>query len=145
MDFAALTDHDDTMADEAWGPELFLRRGADELVVNATGAPTASRLACDTGRKVLLFVGGENDLMPIMLDKHPEGDAGTRHAVYNGNDVDTVNAYRALGGLAWVAHSKSKEIGLLRELKLDGMEVYNLHAAIDADLRTKWLNLAPDA
>jgi hypothetical protein len=146
MDFAALTDHDDSMADEAWGPELFLHRDGDELVTDDLGAPIANRIACDGGGRVLVMVGGENDLMPLMLDGHPAGDATSRHAVYNGNDAATVNTFRSLGGLVWVAHSESKDLGLLRELRVDGLEIYNLHAAIDPDIREEWLGLdGPEA
>src|SRR5262245_57997740 len=73
MDFAALTDHDASMADEPWGPELFLQRGGDEAVMVAGGTLVGSRLVCESGHRVLLSVGGENDLMPIMLDRHPDG------------------------------------------------------------------------
>jgi hypothetical protein len=79
--------------------------------------------------------------MPIMLDRHPEGDLPTRHALYNGNDLAAVAAYRQSGGLAWIAHSESKDLQLLRDLGLDGMEVYNLHAAVDPDIRPDWLGL----
>jgi hypothetical protein len=141
MDFAALTDHDDSMADEAWGPSLFIQRGADEPVLDESGQQVASRLACDDGRRVLVTVGGENDLMPIMLDRHPDGDVPAIHAVYNANDAAAVDTYRSLGGLAWIAHSESKSIDLLRSLGLDGMEIYNLHAAVDPDIRPEWLGL----
>lgn len=142
MDFAALTDHDDSMADEPWGPSLFLVREGDELITNPDGSPYASRMTCPDGRRILLFVGGENDLMPIMLDAHPEGTPSQRHAIYNGNDLATVATFRSLGGLAWIAHSESKDLQLLRDLKLDGMEVYNLHAAIDPDIRRDHLGLS---
>lgn len=140
MDFAALTDHDDSMADEEW-LTLFLTRGEDRLVYDLAGSPIASRLVCEDGREILLFVGGENDLMPVMMDRHPAGDAPTRHGVYNANDPEAVAAYRSLGGLAWVAHTESKDLQLLRDLKLDGIEIYNLHAAIDPDIRSAWLGL----
>jgi hypothetical protein len=140
MDYAALTDHDTTMADEPWGPELFLERGVDEPVM-AGADLVSSRLVCDDGRRVLVSVGGENDLMPIMLDRHPEGDVPTRHAIYNAIDAAAVAAYRASGGLAWIAHSESKDLQLLRDLGLDGMEVYNLHAAVDPNIRPDYLGL----
>jgi hypothetical protein len=66
-----------------------------------------------------------------------------RHQVYNGSDTATVAAFRGAGALAWVAHTESVPIELLRELKLDGLEVFNLHAAIDPDIRRDHLNLDP--
>src|SRR5690349_9961543 len=43
IDFAALTDHDDSMADHEWA-ELFNMRGTDEKVMNAAGDQIASRI-----------------------------------------------------------------------------------------------------
>lgn len=67
VDFAALTDHDASMADEDF-PTLFSMRGADQAVRNGAGEQIASRMTCDGGHVVTLTVGGENALMPIMLD-----------------------------------------------------------------------------
>jgi hypothetical protein len=142
MDYAALTDHDDSMADEPWGGELFLSRDGDVLVPSEVdGLPIASRMACPDGHEVLLGVGGENDLMPIFLDRHPDGDAQARHDAYNSNDAAAVAGFRALGGLVWVAHSESRDVAELAALGLDGMEIFNLHAAIDPDIREKYLGL----
>jgi hypothetical protein len=142
MDFAALTDHDDSMADVEWGPALFLARGADELVYGDGGAPIASRLRCDDGHTLLVFVGGESDLMPLMLDDHPAAASiPARHEVYNGNTAAAIEAYEAAGGVGWIAHTESKDLGLLAGLGLRGLEIYNLHANIDPDIRAEWLGL----
>jgi hypothetical protein len=146
VDFAALTDHDDSMADVDWGPEIFVARGADEPLLGMDGLPYASRVRCDDGHTFLLYVGGENDLMPIMLDRHPAGTVQERHDVYNANDAAAVETYRTLGGVAWIAHGESKDLPLLRSLGLDGMEIYNLHANIDPDIRADFLGLdGPEA
>lgn len=141
MDFAALTDHDDSMADEPWGPALFLYRPGDELLFAPDGTPYANRIACGNGHSVLLTVGGENALMPLMLDRHPDGDAAARHAAYDSDGPSAVTVFRALGGLAWIAHTESKALDHLRALGLDGLEIFNLHAAIDPDIREEHLGL----
>lgn len=140
IDFANLTDHDDTMADEDF-TKLFSMRGADQPVMRGADQ-IASRIVCDDGHQVLVTVGGENDLMPIMLDHHPPGTLAERHAIYNGNDAATSAAYRAAGGLVWVAHTESKTLETLREVTPDGIEVYNLHANIDPDIRKDYLGLS---
>ena len=140
MDYAALTDHDDSMADEDFAT-LFATRGDDELVTGDGDALLASRLACDDGRKVLLAVGGENALMPIMLDRHPPGSIPERHEVYDGADATAVAAYHAAGGLAWVAHTESRPIEHLRDIAPDGIELHNLHANLDPDIRVAYLGL----
>lgn len=140
IDFANLTDHDDTMADEDF-MKLFSMRGPDQPVMRGADQ-IASRITCDDGHQVLVTVGGENDLMPIMLDHHPPGTIAERHAIYNGNDAATSAAYRAAGGLVWVAHTESKTLETLREVTPDGIEVYNLHANIDPDIRKDYLGLS---
>ena len=140
MDFAALTDHDDSMADEPWGPDLFLASEGDRVIEGDAG-PIANAIPCPDGHEVLVTVGGENDLMPIMLDRHPDGDAQARHDAYNASDAAAVATFRSLGGLAWVAHSESKDLDALTALEVDGMEIFNLHAAIDPDIRVEWLGL----
>jgi hypothetical protein len=141
IDFAALTDHDDSMADEDFGT-LFSMRGTDQAVKNAAGEQIASRILCDDGHQVLVSIGGENDLMPIMLDRHPPGTVAERHAVYNGNDAVAADAMRAAGGLVWVAHTESKDLEALRAVSPHGIEVYNLHANIDPDIRKDYLGLS---
>jgi hypothetical protein len=141
MDYAALTDHDDTMADEAF-ETLFNMRGGDEPVMNGQGAQIASRLACADAHRVLVMVGGENDLMPIMLDRHvTAADVTERHAIYNGDDPATAQAFRDAGGLVWMPHAESRTVDHIRTIAPDGMEVYQLHANIDPDIRMDHLGL----
>ncbi len=140
IDFANLTDHDGSMADEDF-TKLFSMRGSDQPVMRGADQ-IASRILCDDGHQVLVTIGGENDLMPIMLDHHPPGTIQERHAVYNGNDAATSAAFRAAGGLVWVAHTESKTLDTLREVAPDGIEVYNLHANIDPDIRKDYLGLS---
>ena len=140
IDFAALTDHDDTMADEEF-TTLFSMRGTDQAVKNATGEQIASRILCDNGHQVLVSIGGENDVMPIMLDRHPPGTLVERHAIYNGNNAAAADAFRAAGGLVWFAHTESKTMEELRDVAPHGIEVYNLHANIDPDIRKDYLGL----
>ena len=140
IDFAALTDHDASMAEEDFGA-LFNMRGTDEAVRGANGNQIASRIRCDNGHEVLVSVGGENDLMPIMLDQHVPGTVDERRAIYNGSDVASADAFRAAGGLVWVAHTESKDLAVLRAIQPHGIEVYNLHANIDPDIRSMYLGL----
>ncbi len=141
IDYANLTDHDDTMADESF-TSLFSMRGADQPIMRGT-EQVASRMTCDDGHQVAITVGGENDLMPIMLDRHVSGTVAERHATYNGNDATASAALRTAGGLVWVAHTESKTLEMLRLVQPDGIEVYNLHANIDPAIRKDYLGLDP--
>jgi hypothetical protein len=139
IDYADVTDHDDTMADEDF-TTLFSMRGSDTPIMRGA-EQIASRIHCDDGHMVQVTVGGENDLMPIMLDRHVAGTVAERHDLYNGNDAVASQAYRDAGGLVWVAHTESKTLETLRAVQPDGIEVYNLHANIDPNIRKDYLGL----
>ena len=134
VDFAALTEHDDSMADEPFEDLLLVREDDQPLAA-------ANRMTCPGGHTALLYPGGENDLMPVMIDAHPEGTVEERHALYNAEDSAAVAAFRDLGGLVVVPHAESRELELIRSLAPDGMEIYNLHANIDPDIREQYLGL----
>jgi hypothetical protein len=139
IDFAALTDHDASMADEDFQTLFSMRSGDTPVMVGAD--QIASRIHCEGGHEVLVSIGGENDLMPIMLDRHPPGTISERHAIYNGNDATAAAAFRTAGGLVWVAHTESKTLENLRDVVPNGIEVYNLHANIDPEIRKDYLGL----
>jgi hypothetical protein len=140
IDYAALTDHDDSMAEEEFAT-LFSMRGSDQPVMNASGQQIASRMQCDDGHQVLITVGGENDLMPIMLDRHVTGTVDERHAIYNGTSPTAIAAMRDAGALVWIAHTEQHPIDELRTVVPDGIEIYNLHANLDPDIRRDFLGL----
>ena len=140
IDYAALTDHDDSMADEEFAA-LFHPREGDEVVLGAGGTQIASRIHCDNGHEVLLTVGGENETMPIMLDRHATGSVSERHAIYNGDTQAEVAALRDAGATIWIAHSEQRTTAHLLELGPDGIEIYNLHANIDPRIRPMYLGL----
>jgi len=142
VDFAALTDHDDTMADEEF-TTLFSMRGTDAPVL-VGNEQIASQMTCDDGHVVTFTVGGENELMPIMLDRHVAGTIQERHDLYNDETGTAVVAYHDAGGLSWIAHTESKPLELLR-IAADGIEIYNLHANIDPDIRKDFLGLDPSS
>jgi hypothetical protein len=140
IDFADLTDHDASMADEDF-PTLFSMRGTDTAIMR-DGMQIGSQIHCDGGHTVQLTVGGENDIMPIMLDHHPTAaTVQARHDIYNGFDAAAAQAFHDAGGLVWLAHTEDKDLDKIRELQPDGIEIYNLHANIDPTIRKMWLGL----
>lgn len=143
IDYANLTDHDDSMADEPFAA-LFSMRGADQPVMRG-GDQIGSRILCDDGHQVTVTVGSENTLMPIMLDHHVAGTVPERHATYNAVDAAAVTALRDAGALIWIPHTESQSLELLRLVRPDGLEVYNLHANIDPDIRRDHLGLDPSS
>jgi hypothetical protein len=144
IDFAALTDHDDTMADEEFATLLNMR-GNDQPIMDAANNVVGSRMTCDDGHEVVWSVGGENTLMPVMLQHHVPGTVAERHDLYNADTLDAMTAFRAAGGLGWIAHTEQHDIAELRTVLPDGIEVYNLHANIDPKIRGPYLGLDPTA
>lgn len=140
IDFAALTDHDDSMADEEF-TALFHSRAGDEAVLGAGGTQIASRITCENGHEVLVTVGSENDLMPVMLDRHVTGTVQERHALYNGTDATAIAAMRDAGAKLWIPHTESRSVDHMLAVAPDGIEVYQLHANIDPDIREEFLGL----
>ncbi|KAB2889542.1 MAG: hypothetical protein F9K40_19750 [Kofleriaceae bacterium] len=140
QDYAALTDHDDSMAGEDFDT-LFVRRAGDAVVMNGDGAPIASRMMCPDGPGPLVTVGGENPIMPIMLDRHVTGTVEERRAIYNGDDAAAVAAMRDAGATIWIPHTEGRTTAELLALAPDGIEIYQLHANIDPDIRAEELGL----
>jgi hypothetical protein len=143
-DFVFLTDHSANMAAQAF-EELFYVRAGDEPVRDATGAIIANRVACDDGRRVLLMVGNENALMTAGLERHLPGDAAARRSAYEADGTTAVDAMHATGALVWIPHTESRPDAYLAATPFDGIEIYNLHAAIDPDIRKDYFGLDPYA
>ncbi|MCA9676521.1 MAG: hypothetical protein KC464_15925, partial [Myxococcales bacterium] len=140
IDYAALSDHDDTMADEDFAT-LFSMRGDDTAVTDGDGNQIGSRIHCDDGHTVLVTVGGENPIMPIMLDHHVAGTIQERHDTYNADTPAAVAAFRAAGATVWIAHTEQRTTPELVTLQPDGIEVYQLHANLDPGIRADYLGL----
>lgn len=133
IDVAFLSDHP-AHAEEAEFEELLLLRDGDEAVLGEDGWAIANRMLCPDGRRVLLLPGVESDLMPLGLQLHAPG-------AYHSLDGAAVAAARDAGGLAWLAHTEGRTFGELLPLGLDGIEIYQLHANLDPDIREDFLGL----
>lgn len=143
-DYVFLTDHPDFMAQADFERLLFVESG-DEPVTGAGGATIASRMTCDDGRHVLVMNGFEDELMALGLERHVPGTVEERSALYNGSDASTIDAVRAAGAVVAVAHTESRDPAFLEAADIDAVEIYNLHAALDPDIRKDFLGLDPFA
>ncbi|MBT8492043.1 MAG: hypothetical protein KJO07_03195, partial [Deltaproteobacteria bacterium] len=56
-------------------------------------------------------------------------------------DTAAADALRTAGATLWVAHTEERDIDWLRELGVDGIEWFNIHAAIAPDIRVEHLGL----
>jgi hypothetical protein len=140
IDYAALSDHADSMAAEDF-TTLFSMRGSDVAIMDSAGEQIASQMTCADGHVVTFTIGSESPLMPIMLDRHVPGDGSARAALYGEVDATAVAAFHDAGGLAWIAHTEQYTHDQLTALGPDGVELYNLHANIDPKIRPMYLGL----
>lgn len=140
QDFILLTDHPDYMHEHEFPvPLLYDAAAGDELVTRGK-TPVANHLRCPDGRTVLLQAGYEsNAFMPAGLHGHalPPGDA--RRALYGGSDTATAEALVDAGALLFMPHSESKDHAWYSKLPFAAMEIYNLHANLDPDIRVEYL------
>ncbi len=143
IDAAMTTDHVPHLDEVPLEGGLWLRP-EDEPVTNGAGAIVAARMACPDGHRVLLTVGSENRLMPLLLERHPgDGDPDAMLRAYEDDTVESRAALRAAGALIWQAHTEGRTLEELRASELDGLELYNLHANVGPDIREAYLGLEP--
>ncbi len=136
IDAAFLSDHP-VHATEATIEELLLIRGQDEPVIGPGGTPIANWLVCEGGHRVLIQPGIESaEMMPFGLEEHVPDAYGT-------SSPAAFQQIKAAGALAWVAHTESRDVAELATLGLDGLELYQLHANLDPDIREEFLGLDP--
>jgi len=148
IDVAFLSDHPAHFAEASWGEDILLLRPEDEPL-DPEGMPSeaeaavAKRFACEDGHEVLWLPGVEDELMPLGLERHAgeDLDAAGRDALYNRTDPETATALREAGALVFQAHTESRSSAELAALGLDGIEIYNLHANVDPNIREEFLGL----
>lgn len=144
VDAAFLTDHPAYAASRDFR-DLFHAQGDDVLLPDPT-APFASTFECANGHRVTWLPGIEDELMPIGLDAHVDGDAEVRDATYNDPTSVGLVASASVGAAVLVAHTEGRALDWLEGLQdagLTGVEIFNLHAMFAPDIRQEDLGLDP--
>lgn len=146
IDFMMQTDHPGDMQEQVFEDTVhFQPADGDQVVTGADGLPLANRLACPAGSVVprtYFYLGCEGSKnMPIGLSKTATAENGQKsvdpeifHVSYD-NDVPLATAQAAIakvhaaGGYAFACHTEQGDIsvGRIRDLPLDGMEMFNIH------------------
>lgn len=140
QDYVFLTEHEGLAAFHEFD-ELSLVRGDDQPIVGANGRIVGNRITCENGHESIIIPGGEFSLMPIGLTDHLPGTADERDMLYGEVTPERVQSYKDLGAVVLQGHAESRDRDELRQLNLDGFEVYQLHANVDPDIRADWLGL----
>jgi hypothetical protein len=125
-DFYFLTDHPEHFTEHDFPDTLLYRSDRGDTLIDHGAGPTGNWLACPNGAPpVLLMAGTEsNTMMPVGLEAHLPG----RGDVYNSPDGGAIDAVKAQGAAALIAHTELWTADQLTTLPIDGFEMYNLHA-----------------
>lgn len=140
IDFAFVTDHPDYASQQSYA-DLLLSRPNDTVVDGI-----ANRIQCESGHTVLTMPGIEDELMPVGLERQVSNNPDENHRIYNNTDAEALTADMAAGAIVLQAHTESKaEADLLERQRngLSGTEIFNLHAMLDPDIRSDYLDLEP--
>ncbi len=143
QNFVMMTDHIDSMADTDDFVKLLLYVDGDELVYR-NGKPVASKLNCGDGSSAIIMVGVESTPTPLGLEEHVPGDAQARRNTYSRSDPGVAELYRQRNADVIIVHSESVPLDKIRELNVDGMEIYNMHANVDPDILKDDLGQKPE-
>jgi hypothetical protein len=142
LDAVFVTDHPDYAAFETVESLLWFQEG-DELLLK-DGQPIANRMACDNGHAPVYMPGFEDALMPVGMEAHYSDDQAERHALYNEITPEAVEAMVGMGAVVLVAHTEQRDfesLSPLAEHGLAGVELFNLHAMVDPNIRPEFLGL----
>ncbi|MEQ1564435.1 MAG: hypothetical protein ABMA64_02270 [Myxococcota bacterium] len=137
FDFAFVTDHPAWAAFQPYEALPHVRPG-DEALGNA------NRIHCPDGHEVVWSPGIEDELMPVGLDRHVSLDPLENDRLYNAYDAEAVTEDRAAGAAVFVAHTESRvdaDLERLQDAGITGVELFNLHAMFDPDIREEHLGL----
>ncbi len=132
-DFVMLTDHNEHFASVAFPEVLLYDPARGDVLVERDDAPVASWAGCapEVGtRPTLVMAGTESATMPVGLEHHAPGLSDTYGAV----TPEAIEELRAAGAVTLVAHTEGWDAAQLVDLPLDGFEMYNLHANLEANL-----------
>lgn len=128
VDRAFLSDHPDAMANYPF-----------EVLKAQVGAPPP----CENGHVATTAIGFEDRLMALGLRQHLELTPETRFETYKRETRATVERLSTeAGALVAIPHTESRSLELLRELRPDAIEVFNLHALLDFKIRGPSLGTA---
>ncbi|MCX4241793.1 hypothetical protein [Paraliomyxa miuraensis] len=134
-DFVMFTDHGDSFADNTFPDVLLYDPARGDVLVERGGDPVASWAGCVgqpvvPERPTLIMAGCESGTMPIGLEHHAPGLGAT----YGSATPAAIDELRAAGAVILVAHTEEWDVSELVDLPLDGFEMYNLHANLEANI-----------
>ena len=135
IDVAFLSDHPTHSTEVEDFDELFLHREGDTWLSEG-GSHIANQINCENGHAVWIFPGVESaEMMPLGLREHIDGG-------YDGSP-EAVAAVQAQNAINWIAHTEQVSVERLLSQEIEGVEIYQLHANLDPDIRQDYLGEEP--
>ena len=122
-DFVFLTDHGARFDETEFPDTLLFNPDLGDVLVDRGVGPSANRITCDDGHKVLIMAGSEHGLMPVGLEHHLED-----RSRYGQLTAEVATSLRDAGAVILLAHPEDYTAAELKLMPLDGFEMYNLHA-----------------
>jgi hypothetical protein len=132
-DFVMLTDHNEFFATVPFPDVLLYDRARGDVLLERDAAPVGNWAGCppeDDVRPTLIMAGTESATMPVGLEHHAPGGSAT----YGDSSPAAIEELRAAGAVMLVAHTEDWDVQELVDLPLDGFEMYNLHANLEANI-----------
>ncbi|MFN7684819.1 MAG: hypothetical protein ACK5QT_05345 [Oligoflexia bacterium] len=138
VDLVFITEHRKSLAEISF-QDMIPIRDNDRLLLEG-GKVIGTEHTCPDGHKVTMYQGSENSMMALGLTRHPEPVPGsTLEQTYNALTPEAAASFRQAGGIVGMSHAeeKEKDIGLLRQIRPEVIEAYNLHANLLQTVKPK--------
>lgn len=138
VDLVFVTEHRDELATISMA-EMIPAREDDRLIVE-DGAVVGAEHTCADGHRVTMYMGAENTMMPLGLTRHPEVVPGLNlEQTYNALSPEAARKFREAGAIVALSHAEEekKSVELLRAIRPELIEAYNLHANLIQDVYPK--------
>ncbi len=143
IDFVFLTDHPSHMAETSFS-ELLLSIPGDEALVDTNGSIIGNKMTCSDYHQIQIMAGYEDQLMPIGMTNHLAGSSSDRLSLYTQQDKSqdpslVSNLQNLANAIVIIPHTESRDLSYLKTLGVNGIEIYNLHANINPNMRSNFL------
>jgi hypothetical protein len=116
---------------------LFQPQSGDKLTLQ-NGNPIANTIQCPNSHTATVTAGFESNLMAIGMTQHLDPSISVRQNLYTAQTAAFVTQLQQdAGAIVVMPHTeaKGKTVATLKDLNLDGIEIYNLHANINPKAR----------
>jgi len=126
--FVMLTDHSDSFRETPY-PDVLLHlpEQGDELVERG-GHAVANWVGCGNDQRALVMAGTETATMPVGLEEHVADTPEDRSAIYGSTSDDALDSLQQHGGVVLLQHTEDWSVDQIVSMKVDGFEMFNLHA-----------------